>query len=90
MDGFLGLRHVVPFRLRQPGAFWWMRWHRMPDVTVFHYNLACYERQSGNHEAARERLKRAFDLEPRYRIKALEDEDLEGRHHGPLHSRGLL
>jgi tetratricopeptide (TPR) repeat protein len=50
---------------------------RMPDVAVFHYNLACYECQLGNLDEAKGRLKRAFELEPRYRIKALDDEDLE-------------
>jgi len=48
-----------------------------PNVAIFHYNLACYECQLGNIEGAKSRLKRAFDLEPRYRITALEDEDLE-------------
>jgi len=51
---------------------------RMPDVAVFHYNIACYDCQLGNLEEAKSRLKRAFELEPRYRMKALEDEDLEG------------
>lgn len=50
---------------------------RMPEVAVFHYNLACYECQLGNVEEAKSRLKRAFELEPRYRFKALDDEDLE-------------
>lgn len=50
---------------------------RMQDVAVLHYNLACYECKLGNLEEAKSRLKRAFELEPRYRITALEDEDLE-------------
>jgi tetratricopeptide (TPR) repeat protein len=50
---------------------------RMPNVAIFHYNLACYESRSGHLEEAKSRLKRAFELEPKYRIKALEDEDLE-------------
>jgi Tfp pilus assembly protein PilF len=50
---------------------------RLQDVAVFHYNLACYECQLGNLEEAKDRLKRAFQLEPRYRLKALDDEDLE-------------
>jgi tetratricopeptide (TPR) repeat protein len=44
-----------------------------PNVAIFHYNLACYECQLGNLEGAKSRLKRAFELEPRYRLKALED-----------------
>ena len=51
---------------------------RLPNVAIFHYNLACYESRLGNLEEAKLRLKRAFELEPRYRMMALEDEDLEG------------
>lgn len=50
---------------------------RMPDAVILHYNLACYECQLGKAEDAKGRLERAFELEPRYRIKTLEDEDLE-------------
>ncbi len=50
---------------------------RLPNVAIFHYNLACYECLLGNLETAKSRLKRTFDLEPRYRLKALEDEDLK-------------
>lgn len=50
---------------------------RFPTAAILHYNLACYECLLGNLEEAKSRLKRAFELEPRYRIKALEDEDLE-------------
>lgn len=57
---------------------------RIPDVAVFHYNLACYECQLGNLDEAKSRLKRAFELEPRYRIKALEDEDLEAVWRDPV------
>jgi tetratricopeptide (TPR) repeat protein len=41
---------------------------RLPDVAIFHYNLACYESRLGNLDEAKSRLKRAFELEPRYRI----------------------
>ena len=47
------------------------------NVAILHYNLACYECQLGNVEEAKSRLKQAFELEPRYRVKAPEDEDLE-------------
>jgi tetratricopeptide (TPR) repeat protein len=50
---------------------------RQPDVAIFHYNLACYACQLGNLDEAKARLKQAFELEPKYRITALEDEDLE-------------
>jgi hypothetical protein len=44
---------------------------RMPEVAAFHYNLACYECQLGNLDESKTRLKQAFQLESRYRIKAL-------------------
>jgi tetratricopeptide (TPR) repeat protein len=50
---------------------------RLPDTAVLHYNLACYECQLGNLDEAKSRLKRAFALEPQYRLVALDDEDLE-------------
>jgi hypothetical protein len=50
---------------------------RQPDVVGFHYNLACYECWLGNLGEAKTRLKRGFELEARFRLKALEDEDLE-------------
>jgi hypothetical protein len=50
---------------------------RQPEVAIFHYNMACYECQLGNLQPANDRLKRAFELEPKYRLSALEDEDLE-------------
>ena len=51
---------------------------RIPKAAIFHYNLACYECQLGDVEVAKIRLEHALKLEPRYRLKALEDEDLEG------------
>jgi len=50
---------------------------RLPEVAHFHYNLACYECQLGNLEAAKYRLQRAFELEPQFRVVALDDEDLK-------------
>jgi hypothetical protein len=46
-------------------------------VAVFHFNLACYECQLGNIDAAKVYLTETFDIEPRYRLLALEDEDLK-------------
>ena len=50
---------------------------RIPAAAIFHYNLACYECQLGDVEVAKIRLEHALKLEPKYRIKALEDVDLE-------------
>src|SRR2546421_3827589 len=41
------------------------------------YNLACYACQLGDQKEALERLKRAFELNPKARLLALEDKDLE-------------
>ena len=49
---------------------------RHPKEPTIHYNLACYECVLGEVEVAKARLRRAFKLEPRYRLMALEDEDL--------------
>lgn len=50
---------------------------RFPTLAVVHYNLACYECQLGNLDAAKERLKTAFKLDSALRLQALEDADLE-------------
>ena len=50
---------------------------RMPNVAIFHYNLACYECQLGDLEKAKVALHRAFKLQPQYRVMALDDEDLK-------------
>jgi hypothetical protein len=50
---------------------------RLPHVAIFHYNLACYECQLGSMPEAKTRLQRAFELEPRFRLTAINDEDLE-------------
>jgi Flp pilus assembly protein TadD len=50
---------------------------RFPTAAILHYNLACYECLLGDVEVAKARLQHAFNLEPRYRLAALEDEDLE-------------
>jgi hypothetical protein len=49
---------------------------RLPNTAIFHYNLACYECQLGDLEAAKARLKRASELEQGFRRIALDDEDL--------------
>jgi hypothetical protein len=50
---------------------------RIPTAAILHYDLACYECLLGDVEVAKARLQHAFKLEPRYRLKALEDEDLK-------------
>lgn len=50
---------------------------RLPEAAILHYNLACYECLLGDVEVAKARLRHAFTLEPRYRERALEDQDLQ-------------
>src|SRR4051812_13447381 len=50
---------------------------RLPNIAIFHYNLACYECQLGDIETAKERLRRAFEIDPDFRCIAVEDSDLE-------------
>ena len=45
-------------------------------AAIIHYNLACYECQLGDLEAAKKYLDVAFRLDKKYRIRALDDEDL--------------
>lgn len=49
---------------------------RLP-VGIIHYNLACYECQLGQIEVAKARLQHAFKLDQRFRLLALDDEDLK-------------
>jgi tetratricopeptide (TPR) repeat protein len=50
---------------------------RLPGSALLHYELARCECLLGDVEAAKARLKRAFDLEPELREPALEEPDLE-------------
>ena len=49
---------------------------RLPGVAVFHFNLACYAAQLGELDRSKVYLSRAIELQPGYRLHALEDEDL--------------
>jgi predicted Zn-dependent protease len=49
-----------------------------PEEPLVHYNLACYACQQKRVDEAKERLAKAIELDPQYRVLALEDEDLEG------------
>jgi len=44
---------------------------------IIKYNLACYFCQTGNIEAAKNYLKRAFQIDSSWRVTALNDEDLK-------------
>jgi tetratricopeptide (TPR) repeat protein len=50
---------------------------RFPKEGIIFYNLACYECQIGRIDSAKEYLKRAFEIDPSWRLQALEDEDLK-------------
>lgn len=47
------------------------------EEPIIHYNLACYECQLGDLDAAKEHLKLAIELQPKCRDIALDDPDLE-------------
>ncbi len=47
------------------------------DDTAIQFNLACYEAQMGNLAQAKVNLERATRLDPKYRLLAREDPDLE-------------
>jgi tetratricopeptide (TPR) repeat protein len=49
---------------------------RHPGEPMVRYNLACYDCQLGNMDAATEYMEHALRLNPRFRTMALEDEDL--------------
>jgi Tfp pilus assembly protein PilF len=49
----------------------------MAAVAIFYFNPVGCECQLGNLAEAKTRLQRAFEIEPKYRLKVLEDEDLE-------------
>ena len=48
-----------------------------PKEGTIQFNLACYESQLGNIEKAKQYLKRATAIHPRFKMMALEDKDLE-------------
>jgi tetratricopeptide (TPR) repeat protein len=47
-----------------------------PAVGEIQFNLACYRAQLGRLAEAKAHLKRAIELEPRFKLMALEDQDL--------------
>ena len=50
-------------------------WH--PTDGTVQFNLACYEAQMGNLDRAKAHLRRATEIEAKFRFMALDDPDLE-------------
>lgn len=50
---------------------------KFPKEGVLYFNLACYDCQLGQLDSARNFLNEAFQIDPAWRIQALQDEDLE-------------
>ena len=50
---------------------------KFPKEAVIKYNLGCYECRLGEIENATNYLKKAFEIDPSWRMQALEDEDLK-------------
>ena len=48
-----------------------------PTDPTIQFNLACYEAQMGNVDCAKAHLKRATEIDAKFRLVALEDLDLE-------------
>lgn len=50
---------------------------KFPKEPAIKYNLACYSCQTGDIKAAKNYLKKAFEIDLNWRVAALEDEDLK-------------
>ena len=48
-----------------------------PTDATIQFNLACYEAQMGSLDRAKAHLKRATEIDEKFRLMALEDPDLE-------------
>jgi Flp pilus assembly protein TadD len=48
-----------------------------PTDPTIQFNLACYEAQMGSLDRAKAHLKRATEIDAKFRVKALDDPDLE-------------
>jgi tetratricopeptide (TPR) repeat protein len=48
-----------------------------PEHGLIQFNLACHEAQMGNLDRAKTHLKRATKADPKFRLTALDDPDLE-------------
>jgi tetratricopeptide (TPR) repeat protein len=49
---------------------------KFPKEAIIFYNLACYECQLGKIETAKNYLRKAFEIDSTWRLRALDDEDL--------------
>src|SRR6266567_7328008 len=50
---------------------------KFPKEGIIKYNLACYSCQTGDINAAKNHLKKAFEIDSDWRLTALNDEDLK-------------
>jgi tetratricopeptide (TPR) repeat protein len=50
---------------------------KFPKEATILFNLACYECQLGQLDSAKEYLRRTFEIDRKWRIHALDDEDLK-------------
>jgi len=50
---------------------------KFPREAIIYYNLACYDCQLNRIESAKQYLNQAFEIDPNWRLHALEDEDLK-------------
>ena len=48
-----------------------------PDNANIHYNLSCYETRLRHYHTAQRHLARAIQLDPRFKLVAMDDADLE-------------
>jgi tetratricopeptide (TPR) repeat protein len=49
----------------------------LKDEPAFHFMLACYDSQLGNLDLAKTALARAFEIDEKLRLRALQDSDLK-------------
>jgi predicted Zn-dependent protease len=50
---------------------------KFPNEAIIKYNLACYFCQTEDIETAKSYLKKTLQIDPSWRLRALEDEDLK-------------
>lgn len=51
--------------------------NRFPNEPLIYYNLACYYCVMGDLDEAKQHLIKTFAIDPQWRLRALEDEDLQ-------------
>ena len=50
---------------------------KFPKEGVIFFNLACYDCQLGRLDSAKDYLRQASEIDPAWRLQAVEDEDLK-------------